>query len=404
MLDGSTNKRSLELSSDDTSSAKKAKQDSDSESNGILDDLNYLKSSITKEVKALFEARISHLESEVKELKHQFNGTTSLSSTVSITAHDEPKLKDTVSAADQEPQPEKPEHLPNHPNEPQSKPIVSKATFGTSLFSLKPEIATPMNSFTTVVPKEETPTAPNTPKATFGATSSFGKAATAIKNRPSIFDSEPVAAAAETSSPQISITSTTKPLVTSTFGANSKFGNAFKELLHKKSFLDDDSGNSNARENKKDSEHTEEKKTPAVQQYKQVELEQITKIQTGEENEISHFSATAKLFELDLTNISDGWKERGTGPLHLNQSKADKSVRLLMRSQGLLKVVLNYKVNSKTELLKGLEASLTPGKFVRLNSVRADGTPVQYLLKFGSEALRNDLVEKVDALKKEIDT
>ena len=101
--------------------------------------------------------------------------------------------------------------------------------------------------------------------------------------------------------------------------------------------------------------------------------------------------------------MSEGWKERGVGPLHLNQSKADpKQVRLVMRSQGLLRVVLNYKINADTEILKGLEASLTPEKFLRLNSINAEGTPIQNLLKFGSGTLRDELVEKIESLKQSI--
>lgn len=89
--------------------------------------------------------------------------------------------------------------------------------------------------------------------------------------------------------------------------------------------------------------------------------------------------------------------------MHLNQSKADPNqVRLVMRSQGLLRVVLNYKISADTEILKGLEASLTPEKFLRLNSVNSEGSPIQYLLKFGSGNLRDELIDKIGSLKEEI--
>ncbi|ODV65489.1 PH domain-like protein, partial [Hyphopichia burtonii NRRL Y-1933] len=193
----------------------------------------------------------------------------------------------------------------------------------------------------------------------------------------------------------------------SAFGANSKFNNAFQNSLKKKSFLDTDS--STDQETKK-----EESKSPSAeksklessgsstpQQYKQVDLTPVPEIKTGEENEKSLYSVTAKIFELNLTKISEGWKERGLGPLHLNESIDDPSqVRLVMRSQGLLRVVLNLKVTPSLNLIKGLEASLSPGKFMRINSISDKGYPVQYLLKFNNENIRNELFDKIEDLKK----
>ncbi|KAK6464012.1 hypothetical protein DFJ63DRAFT_317364 [Scheffersomyces coipomensis] len=206
-----------------------------------------------------------------------------------------------------------------------------------------------------------------------------------LKSKPSVFDTLP----SKSESPNNDTKATS---ITSSFGSNSKFGNAFQNSLSKKSFLDQPAENNDESETK----------SVSVQQFKQVDLEPIKNVTTGEEDEISHFSSTAKIFELDFTKISEGWKERGVGPLHLNQSKADNAkVRLVMRSQGLLRVVLNHRIQPNTELLKGLEASLTPGKFLRLNSIREDGTPIQYLLKFSNQALRDSLIEKVEELKRD---
>uniref|UniRef100_A0A0L0NVM3 RanBD1 domain-containing protein n=1 Tax=Candidozyma auris TaxID=498019 RepID=A0A0L0NVM3_CANAR len=179
------------------------------------------------------------------------------------------------------------------------------------------------------------------------------------------------------------------------FGSKSKFGNAFQQALRKPSFLDSPEPQANAEDSVDDS------RPKLSQQYKQVDLEE-KEITTGEENEESVYSAKVKVFELDLANIKEGWKERGVGPLHLNKSKLDpKEVRIVMRSQGLLRVVLNYKITPETELLKGLEASLSPGKFLRLNSVN-DGKVVQYLLKFANEATREELVSKIKGLQEDM--
>ncbi|PVH17996.1 uncharacterized protein CXQ87_000906 [Candidozyma duobushaemuli] len=227
-----------------------------------------------------------------------------------------------------------------------------------------------------VTPKDTTPV--------FGSKSSFGDAFKKSKEKPDIF------ASANDESTTSSFGSNV-----SSFGSKSKFGNAFQQTLSKPSFLDSPEPTAE----KEDS--VDESKPKTSQQYKQVDLEEKT-VTTGEENEESVFSATVKVFELDLSNIKEGWKERGVGPLHLNQSKSDsKEVRIVMRSQGLLRVVLNYKITPETELIKGLEASLSPGKFLRFNSV-VSGKLVQYLVKFSNETLRDGLVNKVKELQEKI--
>lgn len=255
--------------------------------------------------------------------------------------------------------------------------------------SAPPTEATPKDQST----EPEKPKVQQENKPVFGSTSTFGK--TSIfenaKKKPSIFDSKPEDTPAK---PATSSTTSFGSSFGSSFGANSKFASAFENSINKKSFLDEP-------EEKSDGTSTASpSSTPkAPQQYKQVDLKE-QEVKTGEEGEKSVFSATAKLFELDLTNIADGWKERGLGPLHLNQCLDDPSqLRIVMRSQGLLRVILNYKITPSTELIKGLEASLAPGKYMRINSI-SDGKPVQYLVKFSNQTIRDELVDHVDTLKK----
>lgn len=226
------------------------------------------------------------------------------------------------------------------------------------------------------------------PKPVFGAASTFGKASIfdKMKSNANVFDNASEKGNAATTSFGSSFGSSF-----GLFGASSKFANALQRATEKKSFLDEPDDKS---ESKSPSQ------TPqTTQQYKQVELV-AQEVKTGEENEQSLYNATAKLFELDLTKMADGWKERGLGPLHLNQSLDDPAqVRLVMRSQGLLRVILNYRITSSTVLIKGLEASLSPGKYLRFNTVSPEGKPVQYLLKFANESLRDTLVDKVAEVK-----
>ncbi|EEQ38470.1 putative ran-specific GTPase-activating protein [Clavispora lusitaniae] len=245
-------------------------------------------------------------------------------------------------------------------------------------------------------PKSKTNDAHVEHKPVFGSTSKFGNASIfdKMKDRPSIFDSKPE----ETKASESKFGSSSSSFggsFGSSFGANSKFSNAFENSTKKKSFLD------MPEEKQEETNSDTSTGTPkSTQQYKQIDL-QAQEVKTGEENEKSIFSATAKLFELDLTNISGGWKERGLGPLHLNQSLDDPSqIRLVMRSQGLLRVILNYKITPSTTFIKGLEASLAPGKYTRINYVSSEGKLIQYLIKFANQNLRDELLEQVDALKK----
>lgn len=232
-------------------------------------------------------------------------------------------------------------------------------------------------------------------KPVFGASSTFGKASIFenMKNGKNVFDS-PVKDSTKDASAAAPVTPTTSfGSFGSTFGSNSKFSNAFQKASQKKSFLDEPEVSN--------SQTGSPSSSTATQQYKQVDLA-VKEVKTGEENELSIFSTTSKLFELSLTKISEGWKERGVGPLHLNRSIVDPSqIRIVMRSHGLLRVILNYKITPTTILIKGLDASLSPGKFIRINSVSGDGTPVQYLLKFSDQTVRDGLCDKVASLQAE---
>lgn len=352
-----------------------------------------LRQSIVKEITKTFEERILKLEARILKLEEEFPNEEEEKSEEEKEEEKETKKENAASIDNQQPD----RRILNKEPPPLPK---RQATFGSNLFSFSPGKITPLNSF------NDTNTVPNSPKPVFGATTSFGN-----MNKLSA-SSTPEPAKSTITTTSSSSTTLSKPTTStpatfgSAFGSNTRFSNAFQDSIKKKSFLDkEDDKQSTVDNNNNDKDKENDNNTNNVskpQEFKQVDLVPVEQT-TGEEDEISHFNCTAKIFELNLSKISEGWKERGVGPLHLDQSKADKrQIRLVMRSQGLLRVVLNYKITADTEILKGLEASLTPGKFLRLNSVNSEGTPIQYLLKFGSENLRNELVDKIDALKEQI--
>lgn len=64
----------------------------------------------------------------------------------------------------------------------------------------------------------------------------------------------------------------------------------------------------------------------------------LTLVPTGEEEEDTVYQTRCKLYALD---DQGGWRERGVGNLKLNKHKATDATRLVMRSEGVLRVILN---------------------------------------------------------------
>lgn len=225
------------------------------------------------------------------------------------------------------------------------------------------------------------------PRFVFGSTTPFGANAFSLMNKnKNVFDSSSSKEASKSPS------ATAAPV----FGSNSKFGNAFQSAVTKKSIFD-----KTPEEEAKEKEESEKSKesTPAAtgHLYKQVELEKKD-IKSGEEDEEQVFTCRAKLYTLDLTNVKEGWKERGIGNVHVNKSKvAGKKARVIMRSIGLLKVILNTPLIEGLEVVKGMPSSLASEKFIRITIVES-GKPVQYALKTGNPDTTASLYEAIEEL------
>lgn len=119
-------------------------------------------------------------------------------------------------------------------------------------------------------------------------------------------------------------------------------------------------------------------------------------IKSGEESEESVFQTNAKLYQ--LTDIKEGWKERGIGILHLNKDKLSEKSRIIMRSRGLLKVILNLPLIKGFSIQKGFPGSLNGEKFVRILAVDENKQPVQYAIKTGKSETATELYDKVTEL------
>ena len=176
------------------------------------------------------------------------------------------------------------------------------------------------------------------------------------------------------------------------FGSSSSFGNAFQNAIGKKSIFDTASDDKDTKEN---SPEAGAQTSTSANLYKQVDLEK-TLVKSGEEDEEQVFTCTAKLYALDLTDVKQGWKERGRGNVHVNKSDKHSS-RIIMRSNGLLKVILNVALVPGLQIVKGMPSSLQSEKFIRFTSVEND-KPVQYAVKTGKVETTQELFDSLHKL------
>ncbi|RIA96334.1 hypothetical protein C1645_815512 [Glomus cerebriforme] len=117
-------------------------------------------------------------------------------------------------------------------------------------------------------------------------------------------------------------------------------------------------------------------------------LLQEQEVITGEEDEETRFSTKAKLYWMDK---SQQWKERGVGTLRLNYPRdVKKSPRIVMRADGVLKVILNI------ALFRGMSVERAQEKFVRLFAFEGnDHIPVHLAIKVASPIAADELYDAI---------
>ncbi|KAL1917299.1 uncharacterized protein VTP21DRAFT_4955 [Calcarisporiella thermophila] len=107
---------------------------------------------------------------------------------------------------------------------------------------------------------------------------------------------------------------------------------------------------------------------------------------TGEEDEEMLHQLRAKLYAMDDERQ---WKERGVGNLRINVSKENpKAARLVMRADGVLRVILNVAIFS------GMSCELSQEKFVRLIAFE-NSKPVHFAIKAPNKNAALDLFEAI---------
>ncbi|PWY97232.1 PH domain-like protein, partial [Testicularia cyperi] len=127
---------------------------------------------------------------------------------------------------------------------------------------------------------------------------------------------------------------------------------------------------------------------PRAQQKSKPILEAPEDSKTGEEDEETIHSIRAKLYTM---SEDQSWKERGTGTLRVNVPKTStgkRSARLVMRADGILRVILNV------SLFQGMKCELAE-KFVRIVAFE-DAKPVHYAIKMSNPNNAAALMDVLD--------
>ncbi|SCU79998.1 LAFA_0B06920g1_1 [Lachancea sp. 'fantastica'] len=236
------------------------------------------------------------------------------------------------------------------------------------------------------------------PKFTFGASSGFSSGF-GVAKKPSEAEKKPKDL--ETSSNDNS-QSTPKPAA---FGSGFAFGAGFHALNKAKStsspkVFENEAEKAEKFEKCKSASSTptgskEDEKSSGTESDGVVKLTK-QEIKSGEESEESIYQANAKLYQ--LSDLKDGWKERGVGAIHVNTDRSTGKGRIVMRSRGILKVILNVSLVKGVIIHKGFPASLNGEKFVRIVTVDHEKAPVQYALKTGKEETASELYEHISKL------
>lgn len=225
------------------------------------------------------------------------------------------------------------------------------------------------------------------PKHIFGSATSFGSGFAAAKKSTGSNDSKD-----DNSKP--------KP---SAFGSGLSFGGGFTML--KKT---DEKTPKTAEREKNDIQVDSKEETPSSEDKR----DQITESETtagssesngfrlhkqevisGEESEEVLYQVNAKLYQ--LTDLKLGWKERGVGFIKVNKNKTTDKARLVMRSRGILKVILNLPLVKGFKIQRGFPGSLQSEKFLRITAVDDNKAPLQYALKTGKEETARELYDHV---------
>lgn len=218
-----------------------------------------------------------------------------------------------------------------------------------------------------------------TPSFVFGATSSFGSGFKVTQKGSDGKSKE--------ASPKASA-----------FGSGLSFGNGFGVLKKNEKEVSTEQTPEKVTENvpelsdsqEKFAENSTESSTSSGQGVVKLQKQ---KVKSGEEAEETLYQANAKLYQ--YTNIKTGWKERGVGVIKVNKNVHTGKARLVMRSRGMLKVILNLSLVKGFTVQKGFVGSMQGEKFIRMVTQDDNKAPIQTAVKTSKQEIAEGLYESI---------
>lgn len=111
-------------------------------------------------------------------------------------------------------------------------------------------------------------------------------------------------------------------------------------------------------------------------------------VHTGEEDELTMYVTKGKLFA--DADRSQTWKERGKGTFKINVGRKNtRSARLVMRTDGALRLILNVAV------IPNMNVIITGDKYIRFVGIE-EGMPVLFLLKVKDSTVASEVVHGIE--------
>ncbi|CAR27080.1 hypothetical protein ZYGR_0I03540 [Zygosaccharomyces rouxii] len=225
--------------------------------------------------------------------------------------------------------------------------------------------------------KEKSASQESKPKFVFGASSSFGSGFKVASSGPLNNEEAKKDLSREAGTP--------KP---SAFGSGLSFGGGFGVLKAS----DKEDSKEKTPEPSSDAKERSRESSSASSSANGTKL-QKQDVKSGEESEETIYQANAKLYQ--LADIEAGWKERGIGVIKVNKNVNTGKSRLVMRSRGILKVILNLSLVKGFTVQKGFVGSMQGEKFIRMVTQDDNKSPIQTAVKTGSKEIAEDLYDSI---------
>jgi len=216
------------------------------------------------------------------------------------------------------------------------------------------------------------------PKPSF----SFGQTNTSNDDKP-----KPSFNFGDSNKPAFSFGNTTGPSSSSSFNFSFS-GNKSESKEESTKSNDDNNNNKNDDDDKVQEEEVEGNFKPIVKLTEQVEKK------TGEEDEENLFTKRSKLMLFNPKNKEQPYESKGLGELKILQNKENKKSRILIRSDGANRILLNTAISKNFKY-----ETIGKGDTVRIPTINTDGKIETYIVRVKTPEDGNNLLSSLKSVQ-----